>query len=58
MCDHLFLLKINECDACINWNMMENSELMKYESQENYLSTAYLTPMRIINIQLMYVMIN
>ena len=27
--------------------MMENRELMKYESPENYLSTAYLTPKKL-----------
>ena len=47
MFDHLFLLKINECDVCVNWNMMENSDLMKYESPEHYLSTTYLTPKKL-----------
>ena len=48
MCDPFFLLKINKCDVCVNWDMMEKSELMKYESPENYLSTAYLTPKKLI----------
>ena len=47
MFDHLFLLKINECDVCVNWNMMENSDLVKYESPEHYLSTTYLTPKKL-----------
>ena len=43
MCGPFFLLKINECDVYVNWNMMENSELMKDQSPEDYLSIAYLT---------------
>ena len=32
MCDPFFLQKINDCDVCVNWDMMANSELMKYKS--------------------------
>ena len=47
MCDPFFLLLINKCDVCVNLNMMENSELMKYESSENYFTTVYLTPKKL-----------
>ena len=54
MCDPFFLLKINKCDVCVNWDMMEKSELMKYESPENYLSTAYLTPKKLTHANYKY----
>ena len=47
MCDPLFLKNMNEFVTCVNWNMMENSELTKYKPPENYLSTTYLTNTKI-----------
>ena len=38
---------MNECVTCVNWNMTENSELMKYKPPENYLSTTYLKPKKL-----------
>ena len=54
MCDLFFLLKTNEYDVCVNWNMMENSDLMKYESPEHYLSTTYLTPKKLTFVDYKY----
>ena len=45
--DPLFLKKMNECVSCVNWNMLEKSNLMKCKTPKGYLSTAYLSPKKI-----------
>lgn len=43
-CDFSFLIKLNKCDKYVNWDMMQNSELMEYKPPNHYLSTTYLKP--------------
>ena len=43
-CDALFLKKMNEYIFCVNWNMMERSELIKCKSTKGYLLTTDVTP--------------
>ena len=47
-CDPLFLKKMNECVSCVNWNMLQKSDLMKCKTPKDYYPTGYLPPKKLM----------
>lgn len=39
-----FLIKVNKYEKCVSWNVIQNSELIKYKPPDHYISTVDLKP--------------